>query len=757
MKHRDRGLIFGVRGVGAAVCACSVMSVASAQSVDQAVEQNSGLLEEIVVQGYRVDASTSATGIVTSILDTPISITTLTAEFLDDTGSKQIMDAIGSLTGVMGQSNSGEVGANFGVRGFAVTPQVDGFDTLSTASGLGSSVGVERIEVVKGPSAVFNGNVPPGGTINIIYKKPSFKAKNYVEVGLGSWDYKSAEVFSTGPLFSDKLAYLINGYLKDADGWVNWTGQKEKTIIVGLTYKPIDDLTLSLNYRKADVETRASTLPVSHEGFMGSGTPWFVPLDAWVGANYGPLEPIQTITVEDYLPGGKRYNVLGPQNLNEADVEMASFDVNYRINDHIEVRNGFFYNTYLWQPLALIQSGAKVLGADGRSSILSMFLGGKTGETGWQNKLEAALDFDTGPISHQMLIGYSDSYSEADILEAYIGAPAIKPNGEPWDYRTDGPRMLRDEFNARLAANPTPDILSTDYGHTRTHAYYVAEQMSMLNDRLRALIGGRYTETTISGLRVTDTTPQAGLVIKPFSSDSPFADTSIFMNYSESFTPSGLLQPGTGQIVPPAQGTGKEIGIKTAWFDGEVASTISVFRDDLDNIATPDYSTQGQTGSIVSYHLGGKGRTEGGEAEIVWTPSSSLQLSANYTYMPTAEYLAYPGVPQQVGLRFGSTPKEQWNLTGRYAFADGFLSGAYVGGWIHGQSSTKGVLGGDWQYSIRIPSLVQADLFAGYTFFDKLEARVNVKNVGNRGGYVMNNAFQPNSPRSVYLTLNYSL
>lgn len=742
----------------AALCALSVASAASVASA-QSVEQNptdDGTLEEVVVKGYRIDASTSATGIVTSIIDTPISITAVTEEFLQDTASTQLMDAIASMSGVTGQSNSGETGTHFGVRGFAVAPQVDGFNTLSYASGVGSSAAVERIEVVKGPSAVFNGNVPPGGAINIIYRKPSFTPKSFVEVSGGSWDFKSAEIFSTGKLFSDKLAYLVDGYWQDSDGWVDWTGRKEQTIGVSLTYVPTDSIDLTLSYRRSDNEVRGSTLPASHEGFMGSGTPWFVPIDAWVAATYGPDEPPLTITIPEYLPGGRRYNTMGPQNVNELDAELASLQFNWRINDHIQIREGFMYQTSLWEPLALIQSGSKILGADGASSVFSGFLAGTSTMSGWENKLEAALTFDTGPISHEMLVGYNRQYSQNDEFKVYIGGPPMGASGGPWDYYTDGPRMLRDELNARLAANPTPDIYQTNYGDVRTSAYYIAEQMSVLDDRVRALFGGRYTETELSGNRVTATTPQVGFVFKPFSQSSRFAETSIFVNYSESFTPSGLVQPGTTEVVPPAEGTGREIGVKTAWFGGEVQSTISVFRDDLDNIATPDYSNQGQNGAIVSYHLGGKGRSEGAEAEVIWTPSSALQLSANYTYLPTAKFLAYPGVPQQEGLRFPSTPKEQWNLSARYAFEQGVLSGLYLGTWIHGQTETRGTLGSDWKYDVHIPDLVQADVFLGYSY-KKLDARINVKNIGDRGGYVMNNVFLANPARSVYLTLNYSL
>lgn len=537
---------------------------------------------------------------------------------------------------------------------------------------------------------------------------------------------------------------------------MNWTGRNEKTLALGLTYVPTDDIDLTVNYRRFDNEVRGATLPATHEGFMGSGAPWTVPIDAWVLANYGPLEPPLTTTAAEYLPGGRRYNVLGPQNVNELDAEMASLQFNVRLTDHIQIREGFMYQTSLWAPLGLLQSGAKVLAADGGSSILSGYLAGESTLSGRENKLEAALTFDTGPISHEMLLGYNYQYSQTDDFKVYLGGPIFGSSGRPWNYHVDGPRMLRDELNARLAVRPQPDIYQRDYNHTRTDAYYVAEQMSFVDNRLRVLMGGRHTQTELSGNRVTATTPQVGFVVKPFSASSRFADTSLFVNYSESFTPSGLVQPGTTQVVPPAEGTGREVGIKTAWFGGAVQSTISVFRDDLDNIATPDYSTQGQTGAIVAYHLGGKGRSEGAEAEIIWTPSTALQVSANYTYLPTAKYLAYPGVPQQEGLRFPSTPENQWNLSARYEFESGLLSGLYLGAWIHGQSWTRGTLGSDWKYDVRIPDLIEANAVCGYAY-KNVEAQLNIKNIGDRGGYVMNNVLLANPPRSVYLSLKYSL
>src|SRR5690242_19872839 len=170
-------------------------------------ETKPSLMGEIEVVGYRTRSATSATGIVTDIIDTPISISAINRQFVTDIGASQSMEAIGSLTGVTGQSNSGETLMNFAVRGYKVIPQVDGFDSLAIVSGLGSTAGVDRIEVLKGPSAVFNGNVPPGGSINIIYRKPQFSSnETWLQGEVGSWSYRSGEIFSTGPV-NDKFAY----------------------------------------------------------------------------------------------------------------------------------------------------------------------------------------------------------------------------------------------------------------------------------------------------------------------------------------------------------------------------------------------------------------------------------------------------------------------------------------------------------------------------------------------------------------------
>jgi len=276
--------------------------------------------------------------------------------------------------------------------------------------------------------------------------------------------------------------------------------------------------------------------------------------------------------------GGERYNVLGPQNYNKEQLRLWSSEIAYT-NDFMEIRDDFAHVDYTWGLLALLQSGAKVLGPDGNVSTFfgsSGLLAGDQEGSGWENKLEAVFYFDTGIVNHSLLLGYQASGSAIDRFRAWVGPAQVGPDGEPWNFFADGPLMLQDQFDALRAIFPDPNYVNLrDTAQVLTHAFYLAEQMSMFDDRVHALIGVRHTKTSNDGLDVSDTTPQAGIVFKPFSRDSFFADTAFFANYSKSFTPSGLVQPGTTQVVPPAKGTGREFGVNLTYRVQEDAGGIA--------------------------------------------------------------------------------------------------------------------------------------------------------------------------------------
>ncbi|MFT2603858.1 TonB-dependent receptor plug domain-containing protein, partial [Escherichia coli] len=75
---------------------------------------------------------------------------------------------------------------------------------------------IERIEFLKGPAAALYGSSEPGGTINIVTKKPQFTRKNSAELSAGTGGLRRATVDSTGPL-SQNLAYRLIAMTEEGD------------------------------------------------------------------------------------------------------------------------------------------------------------------------------------------------------------------------------------------------------------------------------------------------------------------------------------------------------------------------------------------------------------------------------------------------------------------------------------------------------------------------------------------------------------
>ncbi len=57
---------------------------------------------------------------------------------------------------------------------------------------------LESVEIVKGPSSVLYGELPPGGLINQVTKRPSPERSTVVEGQFGSYDRRQGAFDATG-------------------------------------------------------------------------------------------------------------------------------------------------------------------------------------------------------------------------------------------------------------------------------------------------------------------------------------------------------------------------------------------------------------------------------------------------------------------------------------------------------------------------------------------------------------------------------
>lgn len=176
--------------------------------------------------GYLKTNAATATRIGMEIQRVPMNISVMSEDFIKDTG-------INSITDVLRYTSSGSPDSRFAMRvpGNSATPQgnftLRGFTVNSL---LRNGVfrynsynldNVDRVEIVKGPAAVFFGQGYPGGVINYITKKPMFeKAATSMSYQVDDNGSQKFVLDHNAPL-SKNTAFRVIG------AWSNWLGSRK--------------------------------------------------------------------------------------------------------------------------------------------------------------------------------------------------------------------------------------------------------------------------------------------------------------------------------------------------------------------------------------------------------------------------------------------------------------------------------------------------------------------------------------------------
>lgn len=191
---------------------------------------------------------------------------------------------------------------------------------------------------------------------------------------------------------------------------------------------------------------------------------------------------------------------------------------------------------------------------------------------------------------------------------------------------------------------------------------------------------------------------------------------------------------GSDNVLGNEEGTNTEVGIKTQLFDNKIVATVALFRLERTNRRTDDLAAQAdeplnydqngvRTGNILRWFAAeATQRTEGTEAEVIWSPNRNYQLVGSVGYMWTAKTISDPSVDRNTNVnanavfntRLPGAPEYSANLWNKYSFTDGTLAGFTLGGGLRYRSEIVIAQARDWDAS-------RGGLTAGnYTVFDAL-------------------------------------
>ena len=160
--------------------------------------------------GYNSQETTASSRYAKNLLLIPQSITVLNAEFLADINPQSALDLVS--VGVSGVTSLRTDLDQFNFRGFAISFMLrDG--NMQRGYKRAPMYDIDRIEVIKGPSALsFGNNQFIGGVLNYIPYAPSATKTAKAKVTLSDHGYRRLEANLGGPIYQDQnfgLRYRI--------------------------------------------------------------------------------------------------------------------------------------------------------------------------------------------------------------------------------------------------------------------------------------------------------------------------------------------------------------------------------------------------------------------------------------------------------------------------------------------------------------------------------------------------------------------
>ena len=663
---------------------------------------------------YTPGSIATATRMVLTPRETPQSISVVTRQAMDDFGLNSIDDVMRHTPGITVATYDSDRTSYYS-RGFAIKNfQYDGIPILqdpqySAGHTLTDTAIYDRVEILKGATGLLTGAGGPGGTINMVRKKPTREFKAHIDVGAGSWENYRSEIDVSGPLtesgnvrgravaaYQDKHSFMDH-YKRDSEVYYG---------ILEVDLTPDTLLTLGADYQ--DNNPKGSSWSGSASLFNSKGDRISNPRSFNNGAKWSSWEQY-TRTVFSTLE----------HNFDNGWVVKGQY--NHQING---------YNA----PLGAL------LDPDATTGLAKMLARKYTGEY----VSDSGDLFATGPFSllgreHELVVGGSVSKSHWTGKD-YTNANMVN---NAYDYYNWKGNSLEPDWG---------NVTSYNDETTRQTGTYVTGRFSLTDD-LKLMLGTRVANYTLTG---TSQAKDTGKVLPYAALIYDINDTiSAYTSYTEIFLPQSYYRDRNNKMLEPDEGTNYELGLKGEFFDGRLNSSLAYFEVHQDNRPEADTAYNGNpTNPDIDYaYKGIKATTKGYEAEISGEIMPGWQLQAGYTHKVSRD---------QGGTKVSTwEPEDQINLYTRYKLT-GDLDKLTLGGGVRWQSTGWQMLT-NWNKGGTVEKFSQdpywlVDLMARYQISKNLSATVNLNNVFDKS-YYTNIGFYNSSyygdPRNVMVSTRW--
>lgn len=705
-----------------------------------AVSAQSEQLEEVTVKGHRAYLSDFDSQ------EIPQSDSIIDLELLNDAGALNLNEALDLSASVSRQNNFGGLWNAFSIRGFSGDINlptgflVNGFNAGRGFGGPRDIVGIESVEVLKGPRGALFGRGEPGGTVNLVTKRPGFEEAGEFQASVGSWNtYRITGDYQTILGGNDNVGLRLVGFYEDAESFRDTVESEKVGFYPSVTWLASDSTTINyeLEYTNQEIPFDRGVAFTEEFGFTPRSTFTGEPGD----------DPIET-------------EVIGHQ-----------FEIKQEISDNWSFLGGVGFRATTLEGDATETNfiGRQTLIFDGQT--LSRFFRSRDFDSDYSVlRAELAGEFNTGSVRHRLVFGGDyDRFDNTLIIDRFRGS--FIGSDPDTDIASLDPDVLASLLPINVfdpvfgqfpstAANATPNTNREEV--LEGFGFYIQDQIEV-TDNFQIRIGGRFDDfeqelTDFGNTSISEDTrfsPQVGAVYLINEG------VSVFASYGEGFrqqTGSDFL----GNQLDPNITESAELGVKVdvgALADNINGSINLAFFDvDQSNNVINDTSPEAQAAGGFFLAAAGEAQSRGVEldANLHFASDWSLWLSYAYT---DAEFTTTNNDPDfgsliEAGDPLINSPENQLNIQLSKGFKVSNID-AQVGGGVLYTDERAGFTGFDFT----LPSYTTFRLFGEVRPSDKFSIRFDIENLFDETFFT--NSFadvwvEPGAPRNYRLSASYS-
>lgn len=733
------------------------------------LEEDEQQLQTIEVLGrvqsdYTSDYSFSATKIAVANKDLPQSLSVVTKELIDDRQAYQITEAVKTVSGV---SSTGFYN-HYNIRGITQNEEgqiLNGMRTHQYYFLQPITTNIERVEVLKGPASVTFSSVDPGGSINMVTKKPLREARKEVRMSVGSFSTFRGSMDFTGPMNKEKtLLYRLNVGMQQAKSYRDLVRNDAFLVSPSISYIPNDRTSINVEMIYSD-----------NTGTLDRGQPIF-------GAEAG-------VTDLNSTPIGRSLNAKDDYFKSKELIFMSN--LSHKITDFLNFNMAYMKQT--WSEDLSEHRTTNTFAVDIENnpipSLVSMRYVARDQFWDTDNlNTYFDLDFKTGSVGHKVLVGYDLSRwhktkgGKQNSARGYILKDGTVTNGfnpaafqNYLTYEYEGvtvpiPNVPHFDLNNPIyAASRIEDytfnaITSVPPTLTTTHGAYVQYQLKL--GKFSSLLSLRqewfkdvtnYGEAQEAAFDNSALIPRIGLVYELTQ------QINVYATYLEGYQPQSntvSLMPSTSNFFwdpnsparfKPLISDLKELGAKAELLDKRLNVTLSAYEINQENILMnanlPEFPD-----SLVQR---GADRSRGIELELNGHILPNWQVNASYSYIDAE--IVMDSDEMLIGKRKENTPTNSANLWMRYDFetTNGFLNELGIG--LGVQYSGEKI---PWfTRDFTVPDYTICDLAVYYSpMKNDFQLTVKVNNLFDQTYWVGAQNYTrlfPGAPRNLMLTAAY--